>query len=132
MLYWPSRAEVRGADYAKSRGLFDKADQAEIKKLQMMNAFERVDPQTIGDDVEVLGSRFVRTWKVQQNAPVKAASRLVVQGHQEAMADVDEDWVDPPSGTRESLKILLAEAVRRKWLVWSQDVTRAFLQSNKK
>ena len=46
--------------------------------------------------------------------------------------DSGEDWVDPPSAPREALKFQLAEAARRKWLVWSQDATRAFLQSDKK
>ena len=126
--FHPSRREGRGDEYRRSKGLFDKADAAEVEKLTMMNAFKRVDPASMTAEVEVLGSRFVRTWKQQDGAADKAASRLVVQGHQESMADENEEWIDSPSGTRESLKMMLAEAARRKWSVWGSDVARAFLQ----
>eukprot|EP00300_Choanocystis_sp_HF-7_P019825 c20442_g1_i5.p1 GENE.c20442_g1_i5~~c20442_g1_i5.p1 ORF type:complete len:405 (-),score=53.24 c20442_g1_i5:434-1648(-) len=76
---------------------------------------------------QLIGSRFVYTWKEKgeetKNTKV-ASARLVALGNQE---DVDDEWVDAPTGTREGCRVMLSEAVQRGWEIQQDDAKRAFL-----
>ena len=74
------------------------------------------------DGQDILGTRFVLTEK--QDGSIKA--RFVTKGFQEQFLHPS----DSPTSSRETVKIFLAIAANKQWVVESLDVRSAFLQSD--
>ena len=109
------KGEVSAAEAAQYKAEFDVARAAEMKKLWDKQAFKKVRITDLPEHTQVIGSRFVLTWKEVANSVKEARGRLVVLGHQEHISDGEP--IDAPTGTRESLRMFMVEAVRRKWLL---------------
>ena len=101
-----------------------------MTKLFNKKAFEKVQKSKLPPNCQVLGLRFVLTWKEVPGMTREAKARLVVQGHQEQMSTLEP--IDAPTGTREAERILMSECARRGWRLRKLDVPRAFLQSGRK
>ena len=119
-----AREKSEEVNYAEIRETPENADavreakQKELENFDRYEAFEEVQDE----GQEVLGTRFVLTEKPDNS--IKA--RFVVKGFQENFDDAS----DSPTSSRETIKVFLAIAANKGWIVESSDVRSAFLQSD--
>ena len=91
----------------------------ELKAFDEFNVYEEVEDH--GQDR--LSSRWVLTDK-STNKEIKVKARLVCRGFEEMV----EVQTDSPTGSKETLHILLAVAAANNWKIRSADVKNAYLQ----
>ena len=98
----------------------------EFEKLAKYNVF---DKDNANDNEPVIETRLVLTEKFLKDGNVKYKARLVSRGYQQFLDDEIEDVYSPVAHT-ESLRCLLALAMRRSWDLQQIDFDTAFLQSD--
>ena len=109
---------------------------ADVKRSQYQdvwndsNAFRRLEKWELPNNTNVLTGKWVRNWKTADRGNViKPKSRMVARGFgQIHNVDFSETFVPTPSAA--SVKIAVAVAIEKGWLLRHLDVNQAFIQAN--
>ena len=98
-----------------------KAKEVELDRFDEFDAYEEIEYK----GQETLGTSWVLVEKVKAGETIVKA-RLVVRGDQEDTSDVQ---TDSPTVRKGNINFVLMISARNGWVVKSQDITAAFLQS---
>ena len=98
-----------------------KAKEVELERFDEFDAYEEVEYK----GQETLSTSWVLVEKVKAGETIVKA-RLVVRGDQEDTSDVQ---TDSPTFCKGNINFVLMISARNGWVVKSQDITAAFLQS---
>ena len=116
------------ADSRARSGLFDSAIEAELRGLRDRGVFKVVKQQSLPQDANILGGRFVLSIKDHGTPQEKLKARYVVQGHTDADKNV---LVHNTTTLRQaSVRLVVSIAAILGYRLWSQDITQAYLQSD--
>ena len=93
---------------------------------------EKWTAENVFDEVPDKGQNYLTTtWVIttkRNKDEISTKARLVVRGYEEQNSDIRSD---SPTCMRENVRILLALAVAKKWVINSLDVKSAFLQGKR-
>ena len=107
---------------------FHDVQDIEVKGLEDMQTWQRVDGSSLGKEANVMGSRFALSLKHTGTEQEVAKDRLVVKGHK----DKDKFNVlhDATTLHQRSTRLIVCIAGMFGFDVWSHDITQAYLQSD--
>lgn len=116
-------AEALSCEYSV---FWAEAIKSELESIQDMGVFGELD---LPPDKNVLTSKWVFTWKVNNNKVIKAKARLVVKGY-EQRAGVDYTELYSPTVAQSTIRALLALAASNNSYVHQIDFKTAFLNGD--
>jgi hypothetical protein len=145
------KREVGAEEYREHKHFFDQAIEKEIRDITEKGVFRKVPVQE-GTRArkdgrgQIIDMRLILEWKPVPRMPTDEAKkkmtmrapdgtlrlakcRMVALGYQEQN---ENEPVDAPTGTSTGMRILCWMAAQEGWTLHSRDVTRAFLQSDKR
>ena len=108
--------------------MFRTAKEREICGLLSRKPFQAVHINTVPREANVLGGRFVLTLKGSETSEEKPKARYVVQGHK----DAEKAFVvhNLPTVQQRSIRVLVSLAAVKGFMIFSDDVSQAYLQSD--
>ena len=110
---------------AKDYEAFQQAKQSEVKNFIAARAFEAL-PELRPRADQVIGMRWILTWKTKDDGSLKPKARAILKGFQDPQ--YEHRATTTPVMTKQTRQLLLHENARRRWKVRKGDVTGAFLQ----
>ena len=120
-----SFADVERLQY---RDVWNDSDYAEFSGLWNSNAFERPKRGKLPKNANVVTGKWVRNWKTDDSGNViKPKSRIVARDFGQ-IQNVDFSETVAPTPSAASVKIAVAVANEKSWLLWHLDVRQAFIQ----
>ena len=122
-----SFADVERSQYQDG---WNDSDYAEFSGLWNSNAFRRLEKKDLRKIANVVTEKWVRNWKTDDRGNViKSKSRMVERGFgQIHNVDFSETFAPTPSAA--SVKIAVAVANEKGWLLRHLDVKQAFIQAH--
>ena len=114
--------KLSAADYQA----FQEAKHSEVKNFIAAKAFEALPPGMRPTADQVIGMRWILTWKMKDDGELKPKARAILKGFQDPQ--YEHRATTTPVMTKQTRQFLLHETARRRWKVRKGDVTGAFLQ----
>ena len=87
------------------------------------------DVESNSDPSRTMRAKWILKWSTYEDGSPRAKARLVIQGFKDPDALNGSLYTSSPTATRVAKSLLLMEAARRKWKVFTADVATAFLQA---
>lgn len=84
------------------------------------------------DEHRTMRAKWVLKWSTNTDGTPRAKARLVIQGYNDPDALDGLLETSSPTASRLSRLLLISEAARRGWNLWTADVATAFLQAEDK
>ena len=122
-----SFADVERSQY---QDVWNDSDYAEFSGRWNSNAFRRLKKEELSNNANVVTGKWVRNWKTDDRGNViKPKSRMVARDFgQIPNVDFSETFAPTPSAA--SVKIAVAVAIEKGWLLRHLDVKQASIQAN--
>ena len=121
-----TQEEVRRSLFRKA---FEHSQKVALNGVLAVGCFEVVDEKDMPKDREVVGARWVHTYKGDGHENcLKTKSRVVAKGFTQA-PDVDCHETTPPTPASAPVKMLAAIANEKGLPVFHLDVSQAFVQA---
>ena len=123
-----SFADVERSQY---QGVWNDSDYAEFSGLWNSNAFRRLEKGELPKNANVVTGKWVRNWKTDDRGNViKPKSRMMVARGFDQIHNVDSSETFAPTPSAASVKIAVAVANEKGWLLRHPDVKQAFIQAH--
>eukprot|EP00439_Symbiodinium_sp_Y106_P052536 s5801_g7.t1 len=105
---------------------FKEAKSVEVKSFIATEAFKCLPPHLQAPPEQVVGMRWILTWKVREDGTKKAKARAVLLGYQ----DPSHEHRAPtsPVMTRQSRQMILQYAAWKRWTIQKGDVYRCAIK----
>ncbi|CAE7525545.1 RE1 [Symbiodinium sp. CCMP2592] len=110
----------------EDRARFQDAKGVEVKNFIAAKAFEALPSHLKPHQDQVIGMRWILTWKVKDDGSVKPKARAVLLGYQDP--GYEHRATTAPVMTRQTRQLLLQLAANKRWRLMKGDVSGAFLQ----
>ena len=118
---------VTAEDRRMNPDMVSRARAAEIEGWRKYNVFSEIDKKDLPEGSEVIGTRYVETWKLNDNGSRKMKARLVILGNQDSKAGQLSTYA--PTCSREVVMLSMHLMCSNNWSLYSMDIEKAFLQS---
>ena len=122
-----SFADVERSQY---QDVWNDSDYAEFSGRWNSNAFRRLKKGELPNNANVVTGKWVRSWKTDDRGNgIKPKSRMVARAFDQ-IHNVDASETFAPTPSAASVKIAVAVANEKGWLLRHLDVKQAFIQAN--
>ena len=122
-----SFADVERSQY---QDVWNDSDYAEFSGLWNSNAFRCLKKGELPKNVNIVTGKWVRNWKTDERGNViKPKSRIVARGFGQ-IHNVDVSETFAPTQSTASVKVAVAVANEKGWLLRHLDVKQAFIQAH--
>ena len=122
-----SFADVERSQY---QDVWDDSDYSEFSGLWNSDAFRRLKKGELPKNANIVTGKWVRNWKTDDRGNViKPKSRMVARGFGQ-IHNVDFSETFAPTPSTASVKIAVAVANEKGWLLRHLDVKQAFIQAH--